>query len=332
MASLPIRKMHLLRTALVNADLLAFLCMNLALEDHFTHTATTAATRERRYGRQGPSAVTPEVVAKPEPFPLWRFMRLGSRKLALERDAAVTRERRLRSAIWARLRQGDRYPWAHFARVKAPKPMSDMVEALIGAIWVDSLPTRDYNGGSDSGSMAAVDAFLSRLGLLQLLDRFLADKVDVIHPKEELCTRLATHPESKPWWEVYDLTLPQPSAGFAVNGSQPELPVDWDGRTAAVGRAGGEEAADGDDGPDDCWAMQGDFACRMHVGDELIAHVRGCIDKKEAIIRAAEVAVAKFRARAAAAVTAAAGEHMGEKAFISDLCGDVAFAVQSIEV
>ena len=53
--------------------------------------------------------------------------------------------------------------------------MSDIVESLIGAIYIDT-----------QGSLAACEAFLRHLGLMTYLQRVIDGDVALLHPKEEL--------------------------------------------------------------------------------------------------------------------------------------------------
>ena len=252
-------------------------------------------------------------------------------ELGLELEAAVARERALRARIWTALYEADRYPWALFARVHAPKTASDLVEALIGAIWIDSSTSSSSTpssyqssyqssspsspGGAEAAATAAVDAFLHRLGLLPLLDRFLRDDVDVVHPKEELWTRWATRPGMTPTYKPGERALPRVAAlvevdevaGEGGDGDGYDAVVDWDG-LAADGRTLAEMVEVGGLGPEDVGARaasvrqpEREFECTMNVGPKLVAHVRGCVNSEEAVVKAAEVAVAKFRAAAAAA-------------------------------
>ena len=107
--------------------------------------------------------------------PLWSYMRYQSIELTHEREATSRRHAELREPILEAIRSGTHYPWALLARLHAPKFFSDLYEALVGAIWVDS------------GSFDACKAFVERSGLLSYLKRLRGHPpVHVLHPKEEL--------------------------------------------------------------------------------------------------------------------------------------------------
>ncbi|KAK2625821.1 hypothetical protein QTJ16_005133 [Diplocarpon rosae] len=149
-------KLHLMRTALVNADVLAFLCMEW-------HTEQEVIDLENNTPR-------PRQVA----LPLWKFMRHTSPPIGLEQHATAERHSILAPQIRRILQTGDHYPWALLARLRAQKLYSDLVEALIGAVWVDS------------GAFEACAAVAERIGIFPVMRRLLDDDVQVLNPKEEL--------------------------------------------------------------------------------------------------------------------------------------------------
>jgi dsRNA-specific ribonuclease len=194
---LPHHSMHTLRTALVNAHILAFLS--------FEHLSTPEARIDMHYDL-ATSTAHPRPTT--ERRALWQFMRCGSsssssvqqqqHELAAARQAAVRRHEEAREGVWSALRQGTRYPWALLVRARAEKFFSDLVESVVGAIYVDVCCSAAANttsvGGSGAGEawreekdpVEACEAFVRRLGLLELLERFLRDGVDCLHPKERL--------------------------------------------------------------------------------------------------------------------------------------------------
>jgi dsRNA-specific ribonuclease len=155
--------MHLMKTCLVNADFLAFLALEWRTISLFPSYDTTI--------EDGETVIT---TGSPTETPLWRFMRHNVIELAAEGLAAERRHASVRADISQALEAGEAYPWALLARLRAPKFLSDVVEALIGAIWVDS------------GDFAAVERVLERTGLATYLTRLVSGGVRALHPKEEL--------------------------------------------------------------------------------------------------------------------------------------------------
>ncbi|OJJ50718.1 hypothetical protein ASPZODRAFT_86279 [Penicilliopsis zonata CBS 506.65] len=146
-------EMTTIKHALVNANLLAFFCMEFARGPTPANAASTTTT---------------------ETISLWRFMRSQGTDLRVSRDACLLRHAELRASILAALHSGNMYPWEPLARLNADKFFSDLIESMIGAIFVDS-----------EGDLAVCEAFIARLGLLDYLARILnaADPVGVIHPR-----------------------------------------------------------------------------------------------------------------------------------------------------
>lgn len=181
-------QMHLLRTALVNADILAFLvmewsCQQLRFDVHVGGGGGSRnnsppsddgnTTTNKRSKKKRPT--TPRLTHTAISLPLWSFMRQSSPELVLEREATKVRHADLRTSILEAMETGTHYPWALLARLHAQKFYSDLYEALVGAIWVDS--------GPDFG---ACREFVEKSGVLPYLRRLLRDEVHALHPKEEL--------------------------------------------------------------------------------------------------------------------------------------------------
>lgn len=155
-------QMHLLKMALVTGDFLAFIC----LENGRWHDETEIT--------EDPSNEEAPVESTRVWQPLWSFMRHDSPALATEQKAGAEAHAKLRDEIRAVMDTGTYHPWALLARIRARKFFSDLIEALIGAVWVDS------------GSLDTCKALIERLGILPYLDRVLRDGVNAQHPKEML--------------------------------------------------------------------------------------------------------------------------------------------------
>lgn len=175
---LPNWQMHLLRTALVNADILGFLVMEFSCEQLSFEVvrAENDHTDNNFLSGRGPHKTSPpELTQTLIDIPLWSFMRQASPELTFEREATKTRHAALREPLLEALNRGTHYPWALLAQLRAQKFYSDLFEALLGAIWVDSGP--DFDMCKD---------FVERAGILPYVRRLLRDRVHVLHPKEEL--------------------------------------------------------------------------------------------------------------------------------------------------
>lgn len=156
--------MHLIRAAVVNAHLLAFFCLGLGLEQD---RAEVMAGQ-----RPGEVYITPSS----RRTHLWEFMKhSGKRELLESQKACAKRYDKLNAAIKTRLDHGKSHPWYLLLSLRAEKFFSDIVESILGAIFIDSC-----------GNIEACREFLERLGLLKYLRRIMAENADVMHPKERL--------------------------------------------------------------------------------------------------------------------------------------------------
>lgn len=148
-------KMHGVRSAMVNASFLAFRMFETTIPE--TTTSKTSLESEVQYRA------------------LWQFLRSGSIAINVKRDVARKQHELARERIVAAVDNDARFPWHLLALTDAPKFLSDIVESVIGAIYIDS-----------QGDISCCEAFIRRLGILDCLERILRDGVDCLHPKERL--------------------------------------------------------------------------------------------------------------------------------------------------
>ncbi len=80
----------------------------------------------------------------------------------------------LRRDILDAISTGTTYPWTLLAGLYSNKFYADIVESLLGAVWVDS------------GSIDTCKQLLTRMGILPYLHRLVQDRVHILHPREEL--------------------------------------------------------------------------------------------------------------------------------------------------
>lgn len=152
---LPPPKMHSIRSAMVNESFLAFRMFETTIPEETTNKITMEKELQHRA--------------------LWQFLRSGEAALNIGRDTALKQYKHARGQIIAGLSSDARFPWHLLALVDAPKFLSDIVESVIGAIYIDS-----------QGDISACEAFIRHLGILDCLERILRDSVDCFHPKERL--------------------------------------------------------------------------------------------------------------------------------------------------
>ena len=163
-SSLSTPRMHVLRTALVNANFLAFLCISRS------HLVPHNPLPPVRSNRTSTTSETPKVLS------IYHFMRHNhSIHLVDAQNQCQARFAQLQPAIKTALECGSSYPWSLLSTLAADKFFSDLIESILAAIYVDS-----------GGSLLICEEFLSVLGLVPYLERALNEGLHVMHPKEEL--------------------------------------------------------------------------------------------------------------------------------------------------
>jgi dsRNA-specific ribonuclease len=151
--------MTLIKHAVVNANLLAFLCMDHGIADESIdlNKSTNGSTK---------------LTTRHEQIHLWRFLRVHGSIINPLLEASISRYQSLRDQIRHALTHNTQYPWELFASLNPDKFISDIVESTIGAIFVDS-----------HGDLDECYAFTERIGLLAFLRRVISDDVNVQHPR-----------------------------------------------------------------------------------------------------------------------------------------------------
>lgn len=159
---IPTPSLHLIRTTLVNGSFLAFLCLN-----HRVPVTRYDAVKDRYEGFSTIKSTTYEQI--------WRFMRSAECSIQQAQQSCISRYNSLREEILHALIHGKRYPWALLTKLDAPKFFSDLIESIVGAIYIDS-----------HGSFSACQSFLENLGMIGYLQRAMDGEFALLHPKEEL--------------------------------------------------------------------------------------------------------------------------------------------------
>jgi endoribonuclease Dicer len=151
-------QLHTLKITVVNAHFLAFVCLRCFLEVEAlmpnvsdTGTANLGQEIHRIY--------------------LWQCLLHSSTFVLDAQQVTMYQYGKFGSVIEDELQKGKVFPWAALTRLQAPKYFSDIIEAVIGAVYLDS-----------HGSFDAVRQVLRKLGILPVLERIIEEDVDVLHP------------------------------------------------------------------------------------------------------------------------------------------------------
>ncbi|KAL2136672.1 hypothetical protein VTI74DRAFT_2404 [Chaetomium olivicolor] len=242
--------LHLLRTALVNADILGFLVMEWSTTQERVDVDVDVDVDPPSPPGRRPSSPTANIHFQKShtALPLWSFLRHSSPDMAAIQRATSLRHAAMRAALLRELNHGSRYPWSLLSRLQAQKFYSDVFESVLGAVWVDS------------GSLEVCEAVMERAGILPLMRRLVKEEVHVLHPKEEI--------------------------GLLAGRERVEYEVD----TKVVGGEGEDSEREGEGTWNRSVIANGErvFGCRVLVGGVCVATADGAFSREEARTRAAE--------------------------------------------
>lgn len=182
--------MHIKKEAVVNSHVLAYICLRAAL------------TAESAMPTWSPdSGLT--MVDDTQRIHLWQCLLHSSHRVLEDQNLTFLRYQKHGEEIARALEHDAIYPWAALTSLQAPKFLSDMVESLLGAVYVDSF-----------GNLDAVRQVMRSLGLLQVLERVVEQDVDVLHPVSRLEIWAA---QQKPQREVkYEFTRTKGNVSCSV--------------------------------------------------------------------------------------------------------------------
>jgi dsRNA-specific ribonuclease len=150
------------KAAMVNASLLAYICLKASI--------SVNADMPK------PDQVGKIIVGKDvQVHYLWQCLLFSDTKIFSDQLSAFTRFQRQERELANALAVGDIFPWAALTSLQAPKFMSDMIESVLGAVFIDS-----------AGSIDTVIKVMRHLGLYQIMERLVLDNVDPQHPVSRL--------------------------------------------------------------------------------------------------------------------------------------------------
>ncbi|THG98355.1 hypothetical protein EW026_g3818 [Hermanssonia centrifuga] len=154
--------MHIRKEALVNSHLLGFICVNTSMMLEATMPSWDAEAGIR-------------INNDSQRIHLFQCLLHSSSRVLEDQNLTLARYEKSGAQIQAALETDTIYPWAALTSLQAPKFIGDMVESLLGAVYLDS-----------HGNLDAVRNVLRTLGIISLMERIVADEVDVLHPVSRL--------------------------------------------------------------------------------------------------------------------------------------------------
>ena len=157
--------LHRVHEALVNGQFLGFCCMTLSGEhDTFDIVDISAAD----------GVPQKEAKSRTRSYHLHDFIRASS-QLAKAKEASIARLNALRDPIATALGSGSLYPWPDLIALRPEKFFSDVVESVLGALYLDT-----------RGDLDVCERFLEKLGVLPILRNILDGKMETTFPKERV--------------------------------------------------------------------------------------------------------------------------------------------------
>lgn len=156
--------LHRIHEALVNGYFLGYCCMALSGEKEVFDIVNTSTTKASRM----------EARATKKTYTLYDFIRAGG-QLSKAKQHAITRFKAFKDPIATALQTSDVYPWPDLAALAPEKFFSDVVEAILGAIYLDT-----------RGDLSTCEIFLEKLGVLPIMRGILDREVETCFPKERV--------------------------------------------------------------------------------------------------------------------------------------------------
>jgi dsRNA-specific ribonuclease len=264
-------EMTRIKHALVNANLLAFFCLEFGWDVPGTEVVVSTSsggnqvetvptsTKHHLYTYLRHSPTTPILTTlKTKTLP-----RYEQQRPAILGNLHPSSSQSQSNDVLSPKRNNPKYPWTPLATLHPEKFLSDMIESLLGAIFIDS-----------AGDMAACSGFLEKLGLLRYARYVLEQGADVVHPLQ----RAQIFARSDVKFKTLRLVR---AAGEMEAEKEGE---EWEESGSGSG-SGSEEVAGGEGATYTCTAT-----LPSHDVEDIV--VSGCLSSEEAEVRAAEAVIA----------------------------------------
>jgi dsRNA-specific ribonuclease len=159
---LPPGRMHLVKTATVNANFLAYICLNMVVRHDTKDVCWEGGTKFKE-------------VHSPRQVRLCQSMRHQSTDVMMALEKCIKRHNEITNEIRGCLERVPCYPWVLLTGLEPEKFLSNIIESIFGAILIDT-----------RGDLEACTAAAQKLGICEYLHRIVADEVDLLHPKNKL--------------------------------------------------------------------------------------------------------------------------------------------------
>ncbi|GAB7322659.1 hypothetical protein MBLNU13_g03566t1 [Cladosporium sp. NU13] len=156
--------LHRTQEALVNGYFLGYCCMSLSGEEDIYDIVDVSSTK------------SPEMEARKslKMYHLYDFLRASGQLLNAKQES-IARFEALSGPIATALQSSDVYPWPDLTALQPEKFFSDIVEAILGAMYLDT-----------RGNLGVCEGFLEKLGILPTMRSILDGEMETCFPKERV--------------------------------------------------------------------------------------------------------------------------------------------------
>ena len=158
-------ELHRVRQALSNSHFLGYCCLNYGIEEEISNVVFGASDARQEYPELEPSSRTVH---------LHDFMQADA-KIIDPKRRSLEAFQKYDNTINQELNHGQDYPWADLAAMNPQKFFSDLVESILGALYLDA-----------SGDLSACEAFVDKLDIFKIMNRILDAHIETAKPKERL--------------------------------------------------------------------------------------------------------------------------------------------------
>ena len=156
--------LHRVHEALVNGHFLGFCCMTVTGQHETFDIVDLSADRKSQK----------EARPRTRTYHLYDFIR-ASGQLAKAKDASIARLSTLHDRVATALASGSLYPWPDLIALRPEKFFSDIVESILGALYLDT-----------RGDLGVCEGFLEKLGVLPALRCIMDGTMETTFPKERV--------------------------------------------------------------------------------------------------------------------------------------------------
>ncbi|KAF8625629.1 hypothetical protein AX17_006814 [Amanita inopinata Kibby_2008] len=171
---------HLRRSAVVNAHFLAYICLRTSCQVESVMYQPTSRSESNGGGEDSDSDShrnknsTIAATVESQEIYLGKCLLHSSPRILEDQRDTYDRLSIRRREIEESLCKGKLFPWASLTRLQSPKFFSDIVESIIGAVYLDCRGDLSPDG--------AVQSVMRKLGILDVLEWIVRDNVDIFHP------------------------------------------------------------------------------------------------------------------------------------------------------